>query len=63
MKKWATATAVYGSEDHLKLMNDGWEPFSTMATPAGQNPITREIEMQVWVFFKKEKTDGILETR
>lgn len=63
MKKWGTATAVYGSSQHLELMNEGWEPFSTQVVPGETNMLTRQIEAQVWVFFKREKIENELVQR
>jgi hypothetical protein len=57
MKKWATASCVYGSAQHLELMNDGWEPFSTLALPGQPSPLTREMSIEIWIFMKREKAD------
>jgi hypothetical protein len=61
-KRWATANCGYGDEEHVKLMRDGWEPFSVVAIPT-MNQITREMSFAFVAFLKKEVSENEPEQR
>jgi hypothetical protein len=51
--KWGMAQAEYGSEDHIRLMREGWEPLNVV-TVHHTHQLSREVIISFLVFMKKQ---------